>query len=255
LKKKQILENEELAEEKNEYRIAKENKIKVIEKKQENERELLRMKLMEKDQKLYEFKQKKIELAEKKKLMQSEMDRKKQEYTQEMEKIFYKSTNIDNKTFKKLKKMFPDNKKIDELIEKMNNPNKSQSRFKINKSKVLSNSHRGKIRNNRSFILSKNKSQEENSKNEENKKNENIEYLEPEETYEKNNPKLGGIEENNNKNLNEKNNNEDNNENNNNENNMNENFGMSAKNADFNKNLEEEYPRTLAQPQSQIIRK
>ena len=43
--------------------------------------------------------------------------------------------------------------------------------------------------------------------------------------------------------------------NNNNENNMNENFGMSAKNADFNKNLEEEYPRTLAQPQSQIIRK
>ena len=45
--------------------------------------------------------------------------------------------------------------------------------------------------------------------------------------------------------------------NNNNENNMNENFGMSAKNAEFNKNLnlEEEYPRTLAQPQSQIIRK
>ena len=42
---------------------------------------------------------------------------------------------------------------------------------------------------------------------------------------------------------------------NNNENNMNENFGMSEKNADFNKNLEEEYPRTLAQPQSQIIRK
>ena len=40
-----------------------------------------------------------------------------------------------------------------------------------------------------------------------------------------------------------------------NENNMNENFGMSEKNADFNKNLEEEYPRTLAQPQSQIIRK
>ena len=59
MKKKQILENEELAEEKNEYRIAKENKIKVIEKKQENERELLRMKLIEKDQKLYEFKQKK----------------------------------------------------------------------------------------------------------------------------------------------------------------------------------------------------
>ena len=43
--------------------------------------------------------------------------------------------------------------------------------------------------------------------------------------------------------------------NNNNENNVNENFGMSAKNEDFNKNLEEEYPRTLAQPQSQIIRK
>ena len=43
--------------------------------------------------------------------------------------------------------------------------------------------------------------------------------------------------------------------NNNNENNVNENFGMSEKNADFNKNLEEEYPRTLAQPQSQIIRK
>ena len=41
----------------------------------------------------------------------------------------------------------------------------------------------------------------------------------------------------------------------NNENNVNENFGMSAKNADFNKNLEEEYPRTLAQPQSQMIRK
>ena len=41
----------------------------------------------------------------------------------------------------------------------------------------------------------------------------------------------------------------------NNENNVNENFGMSAKGADFNKNLEEEYPRTLAQPQSQIIRK
>ena len=43
--------------------------------------------------------------------------------------------------------------------------------------------------------------------------------------------------------------------NNNNENNVNENFGMSAKNADFNKNLEEEYPRTLTHPQSQIIRK
>ena len=43
--------------------------------------------------------------------------------------------------------------------------------------------------------------------------------------------------------------------NNNNENNLNDNFGISAKNADFNNNLEEEYPRTLAQPQSQIIRK
>ena len=42
---------------------------------------------------------------------------------------------------------------------------------------------------------------------------------------------------------------------NNNENNLNDNFGISAKNADFNNNLEEEYPRTLAQPQSQIIRK
>ena len=42
----------------------------------------------------------------------------------------------------------------------------------------------------------------------------------------------------------------------NNENNINENnFGISAKNEDFNNNLEEEYPRTLAQPQSQIIRK
>jgi len=41
----------------------------------------------------------------------------------------------------------------------------------------------------------------------------------------------------------------------NNENNVNDNFGISAKNADFNNNLEEEYPRTLAQPQSQIIRK
>ena len=42
----------------------------------------------------------------------------------------------------------------------------------------------------------------------------------------------------------------------NNENNTNENnFGISAKNEDFNNNLEEEYPRTLAQPQSQIIRK
>ena len=46
--------------------------------------------------------------------------------------------------------------------------------------------------------------------------------------------------------------------NNNNNDNVNENFGMSAKiNSDFisNNNLEEEYPRTLAQPQSQIIRK
>ena len=46
--------------------------------------------------------------------------------------------------------------------------------------------------------------------------------------------------------------------NNNNNENINENFGMSAKiNSDFinNNNLEEEYPRTLAQPQSQIIRK
>ena len=46
--------------------------------------------------------------------------------------------------------------------------------------------------------------------------------------------------------------------NNNNNENVNENFGMSAKiNSDFisNNNLEEEYPRTLAQPQSQIIRK
>ena len=40
------------------------------------------------------------------------------------------------------------------------------------------------------------------------------------------------------------------------ENNMNENFGNSAsKINDLNNNLEEEYPRTLAQPQSQIIRK
>ena len=46
--------------------------------------------------------------------------------------------------------------------------------------------------------------------------------------------------------------------NNKNNENVNENFGMSAKiNSDFisNNNLEEEYPRTLAQPQSQIIRK
>ena len=46
--------------------------------------------------------------------------------------------------------------------------------------------------------------------------------------------------------------------NNNNNDNVNENFGISAKiNSDLisNNNLEEEYPRTLAQPQSQIIRK
>lgn len=40
----------------------------------------------------------------------------------------------------------------------------------------------------------------------------------------------------------------------NNDNNINEKYGMSgAKSAD--NNLEEEFPRTLAQPQSQIIRK
>ena len=41
-----------------------------------------------------------------------------------------------------------------------------------------------------------------------------------------------------------------------NENNINENFGTSgSKNLEYNNNFEEEYPRTLAQPQSQIIRK
>jgi hypothetical protein len=96
-------------------RLEKEEIIRRIARMQEEERARTLMRLNEKSQRLDEFKSQKSMIADKKREVQDEISRKKQEYIERFDKIFKKKT-LNEKTIGELIKMFPDNDEVIGMI-------------------------------------------------------------------------------------------------------------------------------------------
>jgi hypothetical protein len=99
-------------------KMEKEDTIKRISRIQNYERMKIMEKLEEKSLRLDEFKFQKSIISEKKREMQDDINRKKQEYVEKFEKIF-KKKNIDEGTLKTLQKMFPDNPELSSAFSSM----------------------------------------------------------------------------------------------------------------------------------------
>ena len=227
---RKINENILKAEESQEYRILKEEKIKALSRIQEYDRNQLYKNILEKSERLNELNSQKLKIIEKKKLMKDKILRKKEKYTEQFQ-LITSSKGFNLESIKFIEKIFPNNEKINQLIQKiklksqrnifMNQNNLYSSRYndKPYKSmsqsnfKVLSNYNKEKINmekyksHNSFFITSDNKNYLEDSK----KKNNSL-------IKSKNN--INDIDENNGKN--NKQYNEKNIKNNNNNNKMNQ---------------------------------
>ena len=227
---RKINENILKAEESQEYRILKEEKIKALSRIQEYDRNQLYKNILEKSERLNELNLQKLKIIEKKKLMKDKILRKKEKYTEQFQ-LITSSKGFNLESIKFIEKIFPNNEKINQLIQKiklksqrnifMNQNNLYSSRYndKPYKSmsqsnfKVLSNYNKEKINmekyksHNSFFITSDNKNYLEDSK----KKNNSL-------IKSKNN--INDIDENNGKN--NKQYNEKNIKNNNNNNKMNQ---------------------------------
>lgn len=153
-KEEKKYENFVKSEETNQSRIIKEEKIKIISRQRDNEREKLFKSIEEKDKRINEFKQNKLLMAEKKKKMQNEIAYKKEVYTKEFQKLLSRKT-IDESTVKKLKEMFPESKEIDDLIEMIKDPSKFDSKKKNRSTSLMSKSQTSHFSNthNRNVFL------------------------------------------------------------------------------------------------------
>jgi hypothetical protein len=96
-------------------RLEKEENIRRIANMQEEERRRTFQRLNEKNQRLDEFIFQKSMIAGKKREIQDEISRKKQEYVERFDKIFRKKT-LNEKTINELVKMFPDNEEVINMI-------------------------------------------------------------------------------------------------------------------------------------------
>jgi hypothetical protein len=115
---KKINENILKAEESQEHRILKEEKIKAIARIQEYDRNQLYKNILEKSERLNELKLKKLKIIEKKKIMKEEFLRKKEKYIEQFQ-LISSTKGFNLETIKFIEKIFPNNEKIHQLIEKI----------------------------------------------------------------------------------------------------------------------------------------
>lgn len=123
MKERECMEKSEIIVRK---KLEKEENIKRIARMQEYERAKTLERLQEKSMRLEEFKLQKSIIADKKREIQDEISRKKQEYVEKFEKIF-KKKNIDEQTVKTLVQMFPDNEEIQVMANNLRTNNSSTS--------------------------------------------------------------------------------------------------------------------------------
>ncbi len=138
-------------------RLEKEENIRIISKIQEDERQKTFQRLNDKSQKLDEFISQKSMIAEKKRQVQDEISRKKQEYVERFEKIFKKKT-LNEKTINELIKMFPDNEEVINMINSLKGGEQSlvssSTNFHSNKTTKPSTREEGLRKSNNSGIIS-----------------------------------------------------------------------------------------------------
>ena len=132
--KKKYLENLKKREKNTEHRLLCKERMEAIEKIKEYDRNKLMKNIIKKNEKIELFKYKKLKIYENKRQFQHELQKQKENYTNEFQKIFNKK-NIDNIFMKKLKKIFPNNNKIDSLFNSMR-----QTNFSFNNNKYLNKS-------------------------------------------------------------------------------------------------------------------
>jgi len=99
--------------------IEKEYRVKKIAQLLENRREDIREQLNEKDKKVEEFMKKKRDFIQQKIMKSDEINKEKQKDNEEFEKILSKK-NMNKDNLNSLKKIIPENKKIDEIIYEFN---------------------------------------------------------------------------------------------------------------------------------------
>ena len=138
-------------------RLDKEENIRIIAKMQEDERHRTFQRLNDKSQRLDEFISQKSMIASKKREVQDEISRKKQEYVERFEKIFKKKT-LNDKTINELVKMFPDNEEVINMINSLKGGDQSlvssSTNFHSNKASKPSTREGGFKKINSSGIIS-----------------------------------------------------------------------------------------------------
>lgn len=110
--------NLKVQEERFQKRLDKDYKIKQIEQSLLNKREEIRDELNEKDKKVEEFMQNKIMKAERKKMVLDEISKEKEQENEEFDKIWDKKS-INKNILNSIKGMAPGNRKIDDIINKL----------------------------------------------------------------------------------------------------------------------------------------
>ena len=96
--------------------MIREERVKKIQRIKENDQNKLYKSIIEKNEKLNEFQLKKLKIIEHKKKIQDEIIRKKEKYKEQFQQIF-SHKNFSQKTIKIIKQMFPNNAKINQLIQ------------------------------------------------------------------------------------------------------------------------------------------
>ena len=109
------------------------NKVRLMEQYLINKRENLRKEQYKRDKKINRFMRNKTGILHKKKLIYDEMMKENEQENDRIEKILYRKS-YDTKSLNSFKDIFPENEKIDEIINEINvhNEKKKNSRYRIN---------------------------------------------------------------------------------------------------------------------------
>ena len=121
-------------------KLDKDNKVKLMEQYLINKREELRDDLQERDKKVERFMRNKVNLIHKKKAIYEDIMTEKELDNDKFEKILSKKS-LDNKVLHSFKEIFPENDKIDEIINEFNVHlhKKTNSRYYINSAHLTYN--------------------------------------------------------------------------------------------------------------------
>ena len=109
------------------------NKVRLMEQYLINKRENLRKEQYKRDKKINRFMRNKTGILHKKKLIYDEMMKENEQENDRIEKILYRKS-YDTKSLNSFRDIFPENEKIDEIINEINvhNEKKKNSRYRIN---------------------------------------------------------------------------------------------------------------------------